>query len=147
MAQAILFRPTFSTILRDRRLGSVICGAALLQLLLTLFRFPGWPCPVFHALGIPCPGCGMTRATLFLFHGDWKQSLTMHAFAPVFVVALTVITFCTIGPRQHAERIAARIEILERYTGLTFLALSGLILYWLARLLLLQAAFVRLIQG
>jgi len=71
----------------------------------------------------------------------------MHAFAPVFVVALTVITFCTIGPRQHAERIAARIEILERYTGLTFLALSGLILYWLARLLLLQAAFVRLIQG
>ena len=127
-------------------MGLVICGAALLQILLTLFRFPGWPCPVFHALGIPCPGCGMTRATLFLLHGQWREALTMHAFAPLFVVALALITFCTIGPRDHAERIAAKTETLERYTGLTILLLGGLILYWLARLLILQTAFVLLIQ-
>ena len=118
-----------------------------MQLLVTLFRFSGWPCPIFHAIGIPCPGCGMTRATLFLFRGEWKQALTMHAFAPIFVIAFTVIAFCTIGPRAHTELIAARTETLERYTGLTNILLGGLILYWLARLLILQAAFVRLIQG
>ncbi len=89
----------------------------------------------------------MTRATLFLFRGEWKQALTMHAFAPIFVIAFTVIAFCTIGPRDHTELIAARIETLERYTGLTNILLGGLILYWLARLLILQTAFVRLIQG
>src|SRR5712691_7839957 len=134
MTRAALFQPMFSAILRDRRFSSVISGAALLQLLLTLFRFPSWPCPVFHALGIPCPGCGMTRATLFLFRGEWKQAFTMHAFAPIFVIAFTVIAFCTIGPRDYTELIAARTETLERYTGLTNILLGGLILYWLARL-------------
>ena len=88
----------------------------------------------------------MTRATLFLFRGDLKQALIVHAFAPLLIAALAVITFCTIGPKAQTEWIAARTETLERYTGLTILLLSGLILYWLARLMILQTAFVRLIQ-
>src|SRR5438045_3642296 len=66
MTRATLFQPVFSAILHDRRLSSFISGVALLQLLLTLTRFPSWPCPVFHTLGIPCPGCGMSLATLLL---------------------------------------------------------------------------------
>jgi hypothetical protein len=89
----------------------------------------------------------MTRATLFLVHGEWRQALTMHAFAPIVVLALALITVCTIAPRTRAEWIADRTEVVERYTGLTTLLLSGLILYWLARLLILQSAFVRLIQS
>jgi NhaP-type Na+/H+ or K+/H+ antiporter len=146
MTRATLFQPAFSAILHDRRLSSLISGVALLQLLLTLIRFPSWPCPVFHTLGVPCPGCGMTRATLFLVHGEWRQALLMHAFAPIAVLALALIAFCTIAPKPHAEWIADRAEIVERYTGLTTLLLGGLILYWLARLLILQSAFVRLIR-
>jgi uncharacterized protein DUF2752 len=146
MTQAALFRPIFSAILHDRRLSSVICGASLLQLLLTLIRFPSWPCPIFHTLGVPCPGCGMTRATLFLIHGEWKQALVIHAYAPILLIALALITFCTIAPKRQAERIANRTEIIERYTGVSALLLGGLILYWLARLVVLQAAFIRLIQ-
>ncbi|HXI24433.1 MAG TPA: DUF2752 domain-containing protein [Pyrinomonadaceae bacterium] len=142
-----MFRPLFSSILRDRRLGSVICGAALLQLILAFLNFPSWPCPIFHTLGIPCPGCGMTRATLFLVRGEWKEALTLHAFAPVLLIAFAVIAFCAIAPRTHTERIAARIEVIESHTGITILLLSGLILYWLARMLILQTAFVRLING
>ena len=147
MTRATLFQPIFATILRDRRFGYVICTATFLQLALTLLRFPSWPCPIFHTLGVPCPGCGMTRATLFLVHGEWRQALTMHAFAPIVVLALALITVCTIAPRTRAEWIADRTEVVERYTGLTTLLLSGLILYWLARLLILQSAFVRLIQN
>ena len=89
----------------------------------------------------------MTRATLFLMRGDWKQALTMHAYAPVLVLGLLIITLCTVAPRNHVDKIIVRTETLERYTGITFILLGGLIVYWLARLLLLQAAFVRLIQG
>lgn len=89
----------------------------------------------------------MTRATVFLFRGDLKQALTMHAYAPVFLAAFMLITLCTIGPRDYVERIVAKTERLESYTGITIILLGGLILYWLARLLLLQAAFVQLIQG
>src|SRR5262245_13922973 len=135
MTREAFFRPVLATILRDRRLGSAICGAALLQLLLTLFGLPGWSCPIFHAFGIPCPGCGLTRATLFLVHGDWKQSLIMHAYAPVLIIALAIITFCTVLPRTQVEQIVVKTESFERYTGITFILLSGLILYWLARLL------------
>ncbi len=89
----------------------------------------------------------MTRAAVFLFHGDFKQALTMHAFAPLFLVAFAVIAFSSIAPRTFVDHIIARTETFERYTGFTFLLLSGLILYWLARLLILQTAFIRLIQG
>src|ERR1043165_1383188 len=147
MADAIIFRPLFSNILRDRRLGSFICGAALLQLILPLLKFPSWPFPIFHPLGIPCPGCGMTRATLFLVRGEWKAALTLHAFAPILLMAFAVISFCAIAPRAQSEGVAARVEKLETHSGITFFLLGGLILYWLARMLVLQTAFVRLIQG
>jgi hypothetical protein len=136
-----------SEILRDRRLGAVIGGTAVSQLVLTLFGLPSWPCPVFHALGIPCPGCGLTRASLFLVNGQWKDAITMHAFAPIFLFGLLLIMICTVGPREPRTRIVQGTEILERHTGITTILLAGLILYWLARLLLLQTAFVRLIQG
>jgi len=71
----------------------------------------------------------------------------MHAFAPLFLFVLTVIAIATVGPRPGIDRMIAKTEALERYTGITMILLGGLILYWLARLLLLQTAFVRLIQG
>src|SRR2546423_5876010 len=146
MTRATGCQPVCSAILHDRRFSSFISGVALLQLLLTLTRFPSWPCPVFHTLGIPCPGCGMTRATLFLVHGEWRQALLMHAFAPIALLALSLIAFCTIAPKEHAEWIADRAETVERYTGLTTLLLGGLILYWLTRPFVPQRAFVRLLQ-
>src|ERR1043166_6282464 len=119
MRQASLFQPVLSPILHDRRLSSIISGAALLQVLLTWLRFPGWPCPFFHALGIPCPGCGMTRATLFLVRGEWKEALAMHAFAPVLLVTILLIAFCALAPKTQVARLAEGTEILERHTGLT----------------------------
>jgi hypothetical protein len=147
MTQARDFAPVLSTILRDRRLAAAISGAALLQLVLALLRLPGWQCPVFHALGVPCPGCGLTRATVSLFQGNFKQSLALHAFAPIFVTALAIVTCSAVFPPGQRERIANRTESIERYTGITSLILIGLVLYWLARLLILQSGFINLIGG
>ena len=94
-----------------------------------------------------CPGCGLTRATVLLFQGDWKQSIAFHAFAPVFVMALLLVAGTAILPETPRQRIVTVAESWERRTGITSLLLIGLILYWLARLLIMQSAFVRLIQG
>lgn len=71
----------------------------------------------------------------------------MHAFAPFFLMALAIITICAASPRSYATSLANKAESLERYTGITGLLLIGLIVYWLARLLFMQGAFVRMIQG
>jgi len=42
-------------------------------------------CPVRHLLGIPCPGCGMTRSLLFLAHGDWRAAVAQHPLGPLLV--------------------------------------------------------------
>lgn len=35
-------------------------------------------CPMRVGIGIPCPGCGMTRATHLLAHGELWAALRMH---------------------------------------------------------------------
>lgn len=46
-------------------------------------------CPMVIATGIPCPGCGMTRALLFFVTGQWERSWNMNPLA-VCWVALAV---------------------------------------------------------
>jgi Protein of unknown function (DUF2752) len=52
------------------------------------FDFP--LCPMASTFGVPCPGCGLTRATLALLHGDLHAALHFHPLvwllAPLFAV-------------------------------------------------------------
>lgn len=48
-------------------------------------------CPSVMLLGIPCPGCGMTRAFFAFLRGDWKEAWHYHPF--VYVLILYVIVF------------------------------------------------------
>ncbi len=42
-------------------------------------------CLVRRYLGIPCPGCGMTRALSHLARGEWRATLALHPMA--FLIA------------------------------------------------------------
>jgi len=46
-------------------------------------------CPLAGTFGIPCPGCGLTRATLALMHGDVHAALHFHPLvwllSPLFI--------------------------------------------------------------
>lgn len=42
-------------------------------------------CLYYRISGVPCPGCGMTRALAALFHGQWLEVLRLHPWAPAVV--------------------------------------------------------------
>ncbi|MCS6899723.1 MAG: DUF2752 domain-containing protein [Myxococcales bacterium] len=46
------------------------------------------PCPLAFTLHLPCPGCGMTRATLALLRGDLGGMLRFHPLAPLILLFL-----------------------------------------------------------
>jgi hypothetical protein len=46
------------------------------------------PCPMAVVLRLPCPGCGMTRATFALLRGDLAGMLRFHPLAPLILLFL-----------------------------------------------------------
>ena len=47
-------------------------------------------CPIRHVTGIPCPGCGMSRALVCLLRGDWKGYAY---YNPALLPCLTAVFF------------------------------------------------------
>jgi hypothetical protein len=141
-----LTTPLLAPLMRSRALIWALLAAAGLQCALTRFGLPGWPCPLLQATGVPCPGCGLTRATLALLGGEWRASLTLHAFAPILALALLLLGGGLL-PSAPRRRLIDHVEKLERRTGVTGLLAVALVAYWLVRLAFFRESFVRLVGG
>jgi hypothetical protein len=89
----------------------------------------------------------LTRALFFLIKGDLKTSLTYHAFAPLFLVGFLIMALASVLPDKARQVWIDKLVNLEQRSGLVLIVLTGLILYWLARLVFLNSAFVQLIRG
>ncbi len=70
----------------------------------------------------------------------------LHAFAPFFAATLLLIALAIMLPQLLREKIVTWVEEMERRTGLTTILLVGLVLYWLARLLIMREAFIWLVS-
>jgi hypothetical protein len=105
------------------------------------------PCPLLHTFGIPCPGCGLTRAVYFLLRGDLRTSLTYHAFAPVFLLGAIVTVMTIVLPEKIRLPVLLKLDQFERRIGGRYLLLFALIVYWLARLVFLNTNYIQLIRG
>ena len=136
-----------SPLLRDKKFALVIAGTVGVQIALVSLSLPGWECPFFRVTGIPCPGCGLTRAVILLLKGELLASLRFHAFAPLVLLTAVALILVLLLPRSITQPAISKVAMLEQKTGFTVIILVGLILYWLARLLFLQTAFVQLIRG
>jgi hypothetical protein len=145
--KAQIYTPILASVVQNRLAGWMIAGAAGLQAGLVGLGLPGWQCPFLHVTGLPCPGCGLSRAMVTLLHGDWRTSLELHAFAPLFVVALLLVAWATILPQQQRAWFIGRLELVERRTGITAILLVSLMLYWLIRLLVFPEVFNNLVKG
>jgi hypothetical protein len=67
--------------------------AALLAGLGALLLVDVTICPFANLTGQPCPGCGLTRATLALLLGRFDQAVQLHPLSPVVLVVLAVAAF------------------------------------------------------
>jgi hypothetical protein len=82
-------------------------------------------------LHLPCPGCGMTRATLALLHGDWAAALMLHPLS--IIIAPLGAAFAL----EQAARYIATGRVLVRLAQWqqTLLAALGalLVVVWVLR--------------
>lgn len=102
------------------------------------FAFAGPPfCPTALFFGIPCPGCGLTRATLALMRGDFAAALGFHplvfVLAPLFAyaVASSLYDYVRGGP-AGTSGFAAWFSQRTRY-GAALALLAVALFVWGAR--------------
>ncbi len=135
-----------SSLVKHRQSCLAISGAVGLHLTLVTFKLPSWQCPIRATLGIPCPGCGLSRAIVAIAHGDWQKALIIHAFAPIAIVAFAIVLVATFLPKSTRIRLGNSLENIERQSGIAALLLSVSVLYWLVRLLFFTNDFYRLVM-
>ena len=58
------------------------------------------PCPVHALTDIPCPGCGITRASVAFVRGEWGQVWELHPFA--FLLVPLALLFLLVPDRMRA---------------------------------------------
>ena len=92
-------------------------------------------CPSAALLGIPCPGCGLTRATLALLRGDLHAAFHFHplvfVLSPLFIglLASALVDYVR-GPIQRAPRRSWNTPWLGRGLWLLLALMLGV---WVAR--------------
>ncbi|MCA1619606.1 MAG: DUF2752 domain-containing protein [Acidobacteria bacterium] len=132
---------TLASLLLDRRVALAVTAASAAQVLAVSAGAGGWPCPLKSALGIPCPGCGLTRGTVALLRGEFAAALGAHAFAPLLLLGLTALAVAALLPAPRREVFAGLVARFERRTRAGYVLGAALLLYWMVRLLFLPGAF------
>jgi hypothetical protein len=131
-------QPILSPLLESRPTCQIVTAAAGIHLGLVSLGLPSWQCPLKQATGIPCPGCGLTRALQALALGDWSRAMAIHAFAPVVAVVLCCILVAAFLPDSPRAKLTQPLLQLEQRTGITLIVGGTLVLYWLIRIVFFQ---------
>jgi len=98
-------------------------------------------CPLAGMFGVPCPGCGLTRATLALAHGELRHAHELHPLvlilAPLFIGAMSSAAFSYVrGPGRHSEPRSVSAWLGSRFvTALGSVLLFVTLGVWGARFL------------
>lgn len=97
-------------------------------------------CPFKLATGLPCPGCGITRAAVAFLHGDVATSFYYHPLGAPLVIAVVVLGLLDLWYWWRAGRGAAPSRpaswLVERVmaTPAPWIAIGALAVVWLIRL-------------
>ena len=87
-------------------------------------------CPFKALTGVPCPGCGMTRAMLSITKGDFRGAFGYNPFS-FFLLFMLVIS---VVPGKQAEKLSSIVPVIMNYVFIVVLV--AVLFYWFfARLL------------
>lgn len=91
-------------------------------------------CVYRATLGIPCPGCGMTRAFANLLAGHYKESFAMNPLWPLVLAAVVLMLYI----RLTAKTLAFKQWLLTKRGSQLLVSLVILIfLVYIVRMVLL----------
>ena len=91
-------------------------------------------CPFAIVTRHPCPGCGLTRATLALARGDVASALHFHPLAPLVVPLIVGAIVYNVLLYLRAGKRAATETLQGRWVTLGGIALGALMVgVWIAR--------------
>lgn len=86
-------------------------------------------CPVHRATGLPCPGCGLTRAISALTQGDLATAAGLNPFAFLAWPVLVVLALLALAPAPVVGRVERRLDahgpVLTRAFTVVLAALLG----------------------
>jgi uncharacterized protein DUF2752 len=88
---------------------TAVAGSALMLCLTAALPSDGAGVPLclFKALtGLPCPGCGLTRAFSSLLHGQFARAYAFHPFAFLFVPLAFLLAAQGLLTRKQREALA-----------------------------------------
>jgi uncharacterized protein DUF2752 len=118
-----------------RRTWAIAGAAGLLAFLVLHFWVPPEGarfiiCPFRRMTGVPCPGCGLTRAFAHLAKGEWAAALRDHPLAPL--VALELLGAWLVWGLAETDRwrlaIASRVDRIVLWNG------GALLVVWFGRI-------------
>lgn len=89
-------------------------------------------CGIKRVLGIPCPGCGGTRAVLSLFHGEIFRAVYYNAFV-VFGAVWYLLFFFS----QTLQRLSGgRVKGMQFHAAYMYVAVAVLMIQYVLKLLI-----------
>ncbi len=102
--------------------------------LIAIFTVPFGPaptiCPFALITGIPCPGCGLTRAVVALGHGDIGSAVAFHPLVGV-VLAWFAGTWLVAVARRRGVNISLDRRVVDR---LLWATAALFVITWLVRM-------------
>jgi hypothetical protein len=101
---------------------------------LTVFGFTlPTVCFFRRTTGLPCAGCGITRAVVLLLHGRWSESVAMHPFGlPVLGMALLALPPRAAALAGRAGRATRLWDRLWLRSGIVLFV--ALFIWWAVRI-------------
>jgi hypothetical protein len=91
-------------------------------------------CPFAFFTQHPCPGCGLTRATLALARGHLCEAVRFHPLSPIVApMVVTALAYNALIYVREGRSAAAEGLRHRRLTWLSLVLFVALVLVWIAR--------------
>jgi hypothetical protein len=91
-------------------------------------------CPFRAVTGLPCPGCGMTRAFCSIGHGDFAGAFGFNVLAPFVFLAALLLWAHALATLLKLDPARAALERLRPTPSATRAMLAVTLVWWVVRL-------------
>ena len=102
----------------------IILGACIIFLLFWVLM--DWPCVIRWVTGIPCIGCGLSRAWLAALRLDFSSAFRYH---PMFWSIPILALFALFDGKLFRKQICNRVLLIMLVTGLVICYVIRLVVY------------------